>query len=300
MIRIAWSELYNHPLPAGHRFPMEKYTLLPEQLIYEGTISESQLFCPAEMHERELLMVHDIEYWQKLRNLSLSYSEIRKTGFPLSEAFIKRELTIMQGTLDAARFALVNGIAFNIAGGTHHAFSNRGEGFCLLNDLAIAAKQLINEQLVKKALIVDLDVHQGNGTAEIFKDDSDVFTFSMHGASNYPLHKEKSDLDIALRDGTGDNEYLSILDLNLKRIIDEFMPDMIFYQSGVDVLKQDKLGRLNLSIDGCMMRDKLVLEYARVNQIPMVAAMGGGYSVDIKHIVEAHANTYRLAMQIFS
>lgn len=300
MIRIAWSKVYNHPLPADHRFPMEKYALLPEQLVYEGTISESQLFCPEEINENEILSVHTSEYWQKLKSLSLSNSEIRMTGFPLSEALVKREMIIMKGTLDAARFALKNGVAFNTAGGTHHAFSNRGEGFCLLNDLAIAAKQLINEQIIRKALIVDLDVHQGNGTAEIFKGNPDVFTFSMHGASNYPLHKEKSDLDIALKDGTGDKEYLSILDLNLKHIIDEFRPDMIFYQSGVDVLNQDKLGRLAMSIEGCMLRDKLVLECAYLNQIPLVAAMGGGYAADIKHIVEAHANTYRLAKQIFS
>lgn len=299
MLKIAWSQIYHHPLPDNHRFPMEKYSLLPEQLIYEGTIKENQLFLPSALPEKAVLRTHQEEYWNKLKNLQLSKHEERKTGFPLSASLVEREITIMNGTLEAARFAIEYGVAMNIAGGTHHAFTNRGEGFCLLNDLAIAARELQHEGLARKCLIVDLDVHQGNGTAEIFQNDASVFTFSMHGQSNYPLHKELSDLDIALPDKSGDDYYLNLLDHHLRSVFDDFQPDFILYQCGVDVLKSDKLGRLNLSLEGCKQRDKLVLELAKNNKVPLVAAMGGGYSEDIKLIIEAHANTFRLATEIY-
>jgi acetoin utilization deacetylase AcuC-like enzyme len=299
VLKIAWSEIYHHPLPSGHRFPMEKYSLLPEQLVYEGTVNNTQFFAPEVLSEEAVLRTHNLAYWNKLKTLELSRLEERKTGFPLSSLLIQRELTIMSGTVQAALFALKHGLAMNIAGGTHHAFTNRGEGFCLLNDLAIAARELLHLGLVSRVLIVDLDVHQGNGTAEIFSNDGAVFTFSMHGAANYPAHKEKSDLDIALPDKTGDSDYLKLLDFHLKQLIQTTEPDIIIYQSGVDVLESDKLGRLSLSIDGCRRRDKLVLEQARINKIPLVAAMGGGYSSDIKEIIEAHANTFRLAMELF-
>lgn len=299
MLKIAWSEIYHHPLPENHRFPMVKYSLLPEQLIYEGTISEKQLFSPSALPEKAVLRTHQEEYWNKLKNLQLSKQEERRTGFPLSASLIEREVTIMNGTVEAARYAFQYGIAMNIAGGTHHAFTNRGEGFCLLNDLAIAAKEMQHEGLAERCLIVDLDVHQGNGSAEIFKNDDSVFTFSMHGESNYPMYKEVSNLDIGLRDGIEDDEYLSLLDANLPKIIDQFQPDIILYQCGVDVLKSDKLGRLGLSLEGCKQRDKRVLNLAKTNKIPLVAAMGGGYSEDIKTIIEAHANTFRLASEIY-
>lgn len=273
--------------------------MLPEQLVYEGTVNNTQFFAPEVLSEEAVLRTHNLAYWNKLKTLELSRLEERKTGFPLSSLLIQRELTIMSGTVQAALFALKHGLAMNIAGGTHHAFTNRGEGFCLLNDLAIAARELLHLGLVSRVLIVDLDVHQGNGTAEIFSNDGAVFTFSMHGAANYPAHKEKSDLDIALPDKTGDSDYLKLLDFHLKQLIQTTEPDIIIYQSGVDVLESDKLGRLSLSIDGCRRRDKLVLEQARINKIPLVAAMGGGYSSDIKEIIEAHANTFRLAMELF-
>lgn len=273
--------------------------MLPEQLVYEGTVNNTQFFAPEVLSEEAVLRTHNLSYWNKLKTLDLSRLEERKTGFPLSSLLIQRELTIMSGTVQAALFALKYGLAMNIAGGTHHAFTNRGEGFCLLNDLAIAARELLHLGLVSRVLIVDLDVHQGNGTAEIFSNDGAVFTFSMHGAANYPAHKEKSDLDIALPDKTGDSDYLKLLDFHLKQLIQTTEPDIIIYQSGVDVLESDKLGRLSLSIDGCRRRDKLVLEQARINKIPLVAAMGGGYSSDIKEIIEAHANTFRLAMELF-
>lgn len=299
MLKIAWSPLYCLPLPEGHRFPMQKYNLLPEQLIYEGTIHSSQLFEPALLNDNIALLTHTQGWINQLNELNLSAAEIRKTGFPLTEELVVREKTIMQGTVDAALFALKNGVSMNIAGGTHHAFTNKGEGFCLLNDNAIAANYLLNNQLRKKILIVDLDVHQGNGTAEIFHNNSQVFTFSMHGEKNYPFHKEKSDLDIELKDGTDDVTYLDILDRTLKKIIDEVEPDFIFFQSGVDVIATDKLGKLGLTIIGCKERDKMVLKMAKQNNIPLCASMGGGYSTRISDIIEAHANTFRLAQEIY-
>jgi acetoin utilization deacetylase AcuC-like enzyme len=196
-------------------------------------------------------------------------------------------------------FALENGIAMNIAGGTHHAFTNRGEGFCLLNDQAIGARHVLKRGYARKVLIVDLDVHQGNGTAQIFRDDPCVFTFSMHGQHNYPLIKEKSDLDVGLPDFTNDKSYLSILDTNLKKVMDTFQPDFIFYQSGVDILDTDKLGRLSVTKMGCRQRDELVINLAFKNKIPLVASMGGGYSPNFRDIIEAHANTFRVAQDIF-
>jgi acetoin utilization deacetylase AcuC-like enzyme len=299
MLKIAYRKEYAHPLPENHRFPMEKYELLPEQLIYEGTLTESNFFAPELLSEENILSVHKEEYWAKLKNLTLSRKEERRTGFPLSAALVERERIINQGTIDAANYALQYGVAMNIAGGTHHAFTDRGEGFCLLNDIAIAAKYLLTHQKVKKILVVDLDVHQGNGTAEIFQDNPDVFTFSMHGKGNYPMHKEISDLDIELEDKTDDKTYLKILREQLPKLIDEQQPDFIFFQSGVDVLATDKLGRLGMSIVGCKERDRIVFEHCFNNEIPVVASMGGGYSEKIAHIIDAHANTYRLAQDIY-
>jgi len=299
MLKIAWRKEYTHPLPENHRFPMEKYDLLPEQLLYEGTVSESNFFSPDFLSEQDILEVHDANYWQKLKSLSLSRKEERRTGFPLSQALVDRERIINQGTIDAANFALQYGVAMNIAGGTHHAFTDRGEGFCLLNDIALAANYLIREGKAKKILVVDLDVHQGNGTAEIFQNNASVFTFSMHGKGNYPMHKETSDLDIPLEDGTDDRKYLKILRETLPMLLDEQEPDFIFFQSGVDVLSTDKLGRLGMSIQGCKERDRIVFEHCIKNEIPVVASMGGGYSEKIAHIIEAHANTYRLAQDLF-
>lgn len=299
MLKIAYRKEYAHPLPENHRFPMEKYEILPEQLLYEGTVTENNFFSPHLLSEEDILAVHNAEYWQKLKNLTLSRKEERRTGFPLSAALVRRERLINQGTIDAANFALEYGIAMNIAGGTHHAFTDRGEGFCLLNDIAIAAQYLLKNKKAKKVLVVDLDVHQGNGTAEIFQDNPNVFTFSMHGKGNYPMHKETSDLDIELEDKTNDRTYLKILREILPKLIDEEQPDFIFFQSGVDVLATDKLGRLGMSIAGCKERDKIVFEHCYKNEIPVVVSMGGGYSEKIAHIIEAHANTYRLAQDIY-
>lgn len=299
MLKIAWTEKYVLPLPPNHRFPMSKYEVLPQQLLHEGTIRAENLFAPPPVEERWILQTHDETYWNKLSSLTLSPQEIRRTGFPLNQHLVDREVLITNGTLLATHYAKQFGVAMNIAGGTHHAFTNRGEGFCLLNDMAVAANYLLHEGLAKKILIVDLDVHQGNGTAEIFGDDSRVFTFSMHGANNYPLIKETSDLDIGLPDHTPDKFYLTTLDVNLKNLIDSVEPDFMFFQSGVDILDTDKLGRLSVTREGCKQRDRLVLEVAKRNGIPVVVSMGGGYSPDFRDIIEAHANTYRLAQEIF-
>jgi len=299
MLKIAFHPIYKHELPKGHRFPMDKYDLLPQQLIYEGTCTEENFFEPEIPNNKHFFTVHDPEYFFNLLNITLSQKEARKIGFPLSEVLVAREMIIADGTIKASKFALKNGIAMNIAGGTHHAFSSHGEAFCMLNDQAIGARYLQQKELAKKILIIDLDVHQGNGTAEIFKKDASVFTFSMHGKSNYPFIKETSDLDIALKNETKDNEYLSILKNTLPKLINQEKPDFIYYLCGVDVLETDKLGKLSLSVKGCKERDQFVLQTCRDFNIPVMCSMGGGYSPDIKVIVDAHANTFRLAQEIY-
>ncbi|MGL5891616.1 MAG: histone deacetylase family protein [Bacteroidia bacterium] len=299
MLYAAWSPVYAHPLPAGHRFPMAKYELLPEQLIYEGTLKESNFFAPEPLPDAAILLTHDDGYLQRLKMQQLTPAEIRKTGFPLSESLVHREVVILNGTVESAQHAIKHGVAFNIAGGTHHAYANRGEGFCLLNDIAVAANVLLHKQLARRILVVDLDVHQGNGTAAIFAANSNVFTFSMHGAKNYPMHKEQSDLDVELPDGIDDKAYLHLLGAHLPKLMDAVEPDFVFYQAGVDVLSTDKLGRLGLSRAGCAARDRFVFETCRKNRVPAAVSMGGGYSDNIRDIVEAHANTYRNAMEIY-
>ncbi len=299
MLKIAWSDIFAHSLPEGHRFPMAKYDLLPEQLLYEGTITSANLFAPEPLQQKYILETHNATYWERLSQLKLTASEIRKTGFPHSPALINREVVIMNGTVQASLFALEFGIGMNVAGGTHHAFTDRGEGFCLLNDIGIAANYLLNHTAVQKILVVDLDVHQGNGTAQIFRNEPRVFTFSMHCGKNYPFHKEKSDLDVPLEDGTDDSTYLRILSETLPRLIEEQEPAFVFFQSGVDVLATDKLGKLGMSIAGCKERDRFVLQLCHRNRLPVTVSMGGGYSKQIAHIVEAHANTFRLAQHIF-
>tara|TARA_R110000787_G_scaffold195189_1_gene306545 strand:- start:4626 stop:5528 length:903 start_codon:yes stop_codon:yes gene_type:complete len=299
MLKIAYHPIYKHHLPDGHRFPMAKYDLLPQQLLYEGTCVEANFFEPEIPNNKYFFMVHDPEYVSDLLNITLDPKAARKIGFPLSEELIAREMMIADGTMKASEFAIEHGIAMNIAGGTHHAFTNKGEGFCMLNDQAVGARYLQEKGLAAKILIVDLDVHQGNGTAEIFQEDDSVFTFSMHGKSNYPFHKEKSDLDISLHNETKDKEYLSILKGQLPVLIKNHNPDFIYYLCGVDVIESDKLGKLSLTIEGCKERDRFVLQTCKDFNIPVMCSMGGGYSLDVKIIVNAHANTFRLAQEIF-
>lgn len=229
--------------------------------------------------------------------MSLDPRKVRRIGLPLTPVSVNRARSSVAGTLQAAIAAIETGVSMNVAGGTHHAYPDRGEGFSMLNDIAIAAAYLLVRHLIKKILIVDLDVHQGNGNAYIFAQNPSVFTFSMHGQDNYPLKKEKSDLDIALPTGTPDEVYLKLLAEHLPRLINHHKPDLIFYQAGVDVLATDKLGKLSLTKQGCQQRDTLVFEHGRRHQIPVVITMGGGYSERMADIVDAHCNTFQAALQ---
>jgi acetoin utilization deacetylase AcuC-like enzyme len=301
MLKIAFDDIYKHPLPEGHRFPMEKYDLLPRQLLYEGTCEDANFFAPDIISENEkyILLAHDKHYVDKLYNCDIEPRKARKIGFPLSPKLVERERIITNGTIKACDYALDYGIAMNIAGGTHHAYRNRGEAFCMLNDQAIGAYYLLENKKAKNILVVDLDVHQGNGTADIFQNNDKVFTFSMHGKNNYPFKKEVSDLDIPLPDNTSDEVYLKTLEQHLPKLIDKIKPDFVFYLSGVDIVNTDKLGKLGCTVKGCKARDHYVLQMLHDKSIPAEVSMGGGYSKDIKIIIEAHANTFRLAQDIY-
>jgi acetoin utilization deacetylase AcuC-like enzyme len=296
---IAFDPIYAHPLPEGHRFPMLKYELIPAQLLREGIITENQILTPAALEEEIILQTHTAFYWQQLKQQTLTDKEQRRIGLPQSPALTLREITIARGTVDCALHALDYGVALNVAGGTHHAFADRGEGFCLLNDFAIAANYLLSQRLVKKVLIIDLDVHQGNGTASLFMGHSQVYTFSMHGAHNYPFHKEISDWDVPLPDGMNDNDYLRTLQECLPVLINNVKPDFVFYLSGVDILETDRYGKLKVTAQGCMQRDEMVFHALKQHGIPCAVSMGGGYSTQIKDIVNAHCNTFKAAAEIF-
>ncbi len=296
---VAYDPIFAHPLPEGHRFPMVKYELIPAQLLREGIISEQQLHIPAPATEATILLTHTAHYWHQLQHQTLSDKEQRRIGLPQSPALTLREIVISQGTIDCALHAMEHGVALNVAGGTHHAFADRGEGFCLLNDFAIAANYLLHQQLVKKVLIIDLDVHQGNGTAALFEGRPEVYTFSMHGAHNYPFHKEVSDWDVPLPDGMHDADYLRTLSDCLPVLINKVKPDIVFYLSGVDILQTDRYGKLQVTHEGCRKRDEMVFHALKQHGIPCAVAMGGGYSTEIRDIVNAHCNTFRAAAEIW-
>ena len=299
MLKIAYNKNYTYPLEENHRFPMIKYELIPEQLVRENTCTENNFFNPEKVDDLIVLLTHEKEYFERFKSLDLSKKEIREIGFPLSKELVYRELQIADGTIRGVHYSIKHGISMNIAGGTHHAFYNRGEAFCMLNDQAIAANYILNKGLANRVMIIDLDVHQGNGTAALFNNTSNVFTLSFHGKNNYPFRKEISDLDVEFNDNTNDDEYLKVLKETIPWVIEEFKPDFIFYLSGVDVLENDKLGRLSLSLNGCKERDRFILDICKKNSIPVQVSMGGGYSVVLKNIIEAHSNTFRLAQEIF-
>lgn len=299
LLHIAYHPIYAHPLPEGHRFPMLKYELIPGQLLYEGTITEKNLFAPQPCDDTIVQWTHTQEYIDKLKQQTLSASEQRRIGFPQSPQLTQREWIITQGTIDCCYYAMDAGVSMNVAGGTHHAYADRGEGFCLLNDFAVAANYLLKKNLAKKIVIIDLDVHQGNGTAKLFEKNPSVFTFSMHGRHNYPFHKEKSDWDIPLEDGTDTDTYLQILKDTLPQLLSDQQPDFAFYLSGVDILETDKFGKLKVTTAGCQQRDAYIFQQLKQHGIPCVVAMGGGYSPDVKDIVEAHCNTFRTAKDIY-
>ena len=247
MLKIAFDKKYVLPLPEGHRFPMLKYELIPDQLLYEGLVSEEQFFSPKKINENWVEKAHDRNYIQNLNSLTLTKSEIRKTGFPLTKELVEREYIITEGSRQCVDYAIEFGAAANIAEGTHHAFRDRGEGFCLFNDVAVASYYAIEKYQMNQILVIDLDVHQGNGTASILREENRVYTFSMHGKKKYPFKKETSDLDIELDDGIKDSEYLKTLEQTIKKLDSILKPNLIFYISGVDILSTDKLGRLKVS-----------------------------------------------------
>lgn len=298
MMKIFYSDFYTIPLPEGHRFPMEKYRLLREGLVSEGVLSADELHLTGLATLEEVSLAHSADYISAVLNGTLSAMEVRKIGFPWSPALAQRSLATVGGAISAAFEALENGFSGNLAGGTHHAFRESGEGFCVFNDQAVTAELLLEKNLVKSVLIIDLDVHQGNGTASIFSGRNDVFVFSMHGEKNYPFRKVESHLDIPLPDNTGDEEYLLTLSRYLPGLF-QFRPDIVLYQAGVDPLKQDRLGRLDLTFNGLMERDRMVLLACKQNGVPVSLAMGGGYAVPIELTVQAHINTYRAAKEDF-
>lgn len=299
MLKVAFSPIFLYQVPEKHRFPMQKYRLIPERLIEEGVLSEDNFFAPDKLTEEEILTTHTLEYWQKLKTQTLSRKEARAIGFEMTPELVERGRYIAHATYECALYAKQYGVSLNVAGGTHHSFTDHGEGFCVFNDVCIASNLLLSRGEAERILVVDLDVHQGNGNASIMANEPRVFVFSMHGEKNYPFRKPPSDLDIELANDTDDETYLTQLKQTLPNLIAEHKPDLIFYQSAVDVLATDKLGKLALTPEGCKQRDDFVLRQARDNNIPIAVVMGGGYSEDVEDVVEAHCNTFRLAKQLF-
>lgn len=296
-MRVCYSDRYLIPLPPAHPFPMPKYRMARDRLLAEGSITHWHLIEPPLACDEDILLVHMPDYWFRCAHGELTSHEIRRIGFPWSEGLVRRSRAAAQGTIIAARNALRDGVASNLAGGTHHAFPDHGEGYCVLNDIAIAARVLQRDGLAQRIAVIDCDVHQGNGTAAIFKDDPDVFTFSIHGEKNFPARKEQSKLDLSLPDGVGDEGYLVILREHVPRALDDFQPDFVFYQAGVDPFESDRLGKLKLTIEGLRRRDEFVISSCRERGTPVVTVMGGGYAKDINDTVEAHCNTVRVALE---
>jgi acetoin utilization deacetylase AcuC-like enzyme len=298
MPRISYTPRYYADIGEGHVFPIRKFELVRDRLLGEGTLKPADIVEPQPAPLADVLLVHTDDYVTRLRAGLLTPREIRRLGLPWSKALVRRSFLAAGGTLNAARWAIKEGVGSNLAGGTHHAYPDRGEGFCVLNDVAIAIRALGRDHRIRRAAVVDCDVHQGNGTAAIFAGDAEVFTFSMHGAKNYPLFKERSTLDVELPDGTGDDEYLGTLSTHLPRVF-AHEPDLVFYLGGADPYRGDKLGRLALTIEGLRARDELVLAECRKRGLPVATVMSGGYASDINDTVEIHCNTIRAVRAVF-
>ena len=294
-VRAFYSDHFVLPLPEGHKFPMAKYSGLRERILAEGIVTPDDLHEAPAASLDELRLVHEPEYVEAVIHGTVAQDIQRRIGFPWSQEMVERSRRSVGATIAAARAALNDGVAANLAGGTHHAFADRGEGFCVFNDVAVGARVLQRDRHAARIAVVDLDVHQGNGTAAIFKDDASVFTFSMHGEKNFPFKKEVSDLDVALPDGTGDDQYLSALRLHLNDVMNRHRPDFIFYLAGADPYEGDRLGRLKLTIDGLRVRDEVVLHACATAGLPVAITMSGGYANDISAIVTIHANTIQTA-----
>jgi acetoin utilization deacetylase AcuC-like enzyme len=330
-MKAFYSDTFVLPLPEHHRFPMAKYRLLRERLVDEGVLPSEDLCVPDAVEWADLHLVHDAAYVDAVASGSLPAEAQRRIGFPWSPMMVERSRRSVGATLAAAREVLnvapgansssrsaeafarrdvtaegsragATGwnVAANLAGGTHHAFRDRGEGYCVFNDVAVAAAVLLRDGVIARAAVVDCDVHQGNGTAAIFRDDPAVFTFSLHGARNFPFRKEVSDLDVTFEDGTRDDEYLAALDEHLPRVLDAQRPDLVFYLAGADPYEGDRLGRLKLTVEGLRARDRRVFHACRDRRIPVAVAMSGGYAPDVDAIVTIHANTIREAVAALS
>ena len=297
----AWSSAkYTFPLPDGHRFPISKYALLRQRVLAEGIVSAECMHDPARVSREDLLLVHTADYVDRFTAGRLTPDEERRTGFPWSEALVERSYRATGGTGEAARYAIDHGIAMNLAGGTHHAFADHGEGFCVFNDVAVAIRALQRDRRIARAAVVDLDVHQGNGTHAILAGDDSVFTFSMHGGKNYPFRKVAGRLDMELADRTGDDEYLATLTSALPRAIADARADLVVYLAGADPHEHDRLGRLALTFDGLARRDSIVLQLCREVGIPVVVTIAGGYGKQIEDTVQIHVATAEIATRYAS
>lgn len=293
-----WSSAaYAIPLPEGHRFPMSKYALLRDGVLREGLVESARLHDPERAANEDLLRVHTAKYVDDVAHGTLPAAAQRRIGLPWSEQFAERAFRVVRGTCEASDAAMEHGIAMNLAGGTHHAFADFGEGFCTFNDVAVAVRRLQTAGRIKRAAIVDLDVHQGNGTHAIFANDASVYTFSMHGAKNFPFHKVAGTLDIELPDGCADSHYLELLAEYLPRVIRDARADMVFYLAGADPHEHDKLGRLSMTFDGLQRRDWMVLECCRAVGLPVCVTIAGGYGRDVRDTVQVHLNTVRTVRQ---
>jgi acetoin utilization deacetylase AcuC-like enzyme len=297
-MKAFYSDTFVLPLPEHHRFPMAKYRLLRERLVSEGILREEDLSVPDAIGWDALRLVHDPAYVEQIASGTLPADAQRRIGFPWSPTMVERSRRSVGATLAAAREALTAKVAANLAGGTHHAFRDRGEGYCVFNDVAVAAAVLLREGAIARAAVVDCDVHQGNGTAAIFRDEPAVFTFSMHGARNFPFRKEVGDLDVTFEDGAGDEEYLAALAAHLPRVLDAHRPDLVFYLAGADPYEGDRLGRLKLTIAGLQARDRLVFDACRTRRLPVAVAMSGGYAPQVDAIVSIHVNTIAEAVRM--
>ncbi|MCH7480835.1 MAG: histone deacetylase [Chloroflexi bacterium] len=298
-MKVFYHDLFTFPLPEKHRFPVEKYARLREAILAEQIVPPENLRVSDPATDVQLSLAHDRDYIDKMKHGRLGENEIRKIGFPWSPQLVERARRSVGSTISACRAAFVDGIAVNLAGGTHHAFRDRGEGFCIFNDAVVAARLMQSEGRAKQIVILDCDVHQGNGTANILANDSTIFTFSIHGANNYPFVKEESDLDIPLPDGVGDEEYLAALSEGLNDPIKTTDADLVIYLAGADAFVDDRLGRLSLTKEGLATRDEIVLSHCRAAGLPVAIVMGGGYAPEIQDIVDIHLNTVRIATAMY-
>lgn len=298
-MKVFYHDLFTFPLPEKHRFPVEKYARLREAILADKIVPPENLLVSDPATDEQLSLAHDRDYIDKMKHGRLGENEIRKIGFPWSPQLVERARRSVGSTISACRAALADGIAVNLAGGTHHAYRDRGEGFCIFNDAVVAARLMQSEGRAKRIVILDCDVHQGNGTANILANDSTIFTFSIHGANNYPFAKEESDLDIPLPDGVGDKEYLAALSEGLNNAIKTIDADLVIYLAGADAFVDDRLGRLSLTKEGLATRDEILLSYCRAAGLPVAIVMGGGYAPEIQDIVDIHLSTVRIATAMY-